>query len=583
MDNKLYSVGEENNRAKFIGDLSLAIREKPVRFHAGKKYLWLITNNSLYKINPANAAIRREIGLIGSNAERELGKKIDFRSIYENDESLLLGTRNYLLRVKLVNNGIMGIDSIPTSPSARVDFSNLYITDISGQYFASMQHGIFELNAMDSLEKIPGSDAIGEIRRFIEEDNRFIYLYTSKGVYEWGKYRKDFRCFNRINPKSVSTVYYGNKSSYIIGYRGIERIPLDSASVLHRVDKHLDITVNEAAIAEVADKSALFIGAPIGLYKYSENNDLTLIEIPLKNYTVLHLTLSIAGIAAIIIIVILLYFHRKRQIKRKLRRCEERIMENVKKGIGNELKHRREELDEKLKSVNILGILRLEKEVNHFVIRVEESLLKRNEIVDSIKILISSKIKEIDYIIGKNGQQDEWEDIRSGKDKIGDDRNDEYSIDYSLGLLERILEFERNCLKKSMITQQMTESQKKDFEDLNNIFIIRKESKPEKNEPEKGGKQTGEEEKRNRIKSKCEELLNKYHEELGELKLKSNAKKTYVALLLISGKFDNADIEETMNFNRVGDVRYIIHEELKQKTNRNALLEQLFENTKPKK
>jgi hypothetical protein len=574
MDNKLYSVGREN-KARLIGNLNLAIREKPVRFHAGEKYLWLITNNSLYKINPGNAAISSEIGLKGSGAKREIGKKIDFRSIYENKESLLLGTRNYLLRVKFVNDRILEIDSIPTSKSANVDFSDLYITDISGQYFASMKHGIFELNAKDSLEKIPGSDAIGEIRRFIEEDNRFIYLYTSKGVYEWGKYRKDFNRFPGINPKSISMVYYGNKSSYIIGYRGIERIPLDSASVLCLVDKHLDIRVDEAAIAEVADKSYLFIGTSMGLYKYNENNDLTLIVMPPKNYTVLHLILFIASIVAIVIIVILLYFHCKRHIKKKLKRCEERITENVKKGIGNELKHKKEELDDKLESVNIFGILRLEKEVNNFVIRVEEGLLKRNEIIDSIKTLINSKIKEIDCIIGKNGYQDEWEDICSGKAKIGDDRNDEYSIDYSLGLLGRISEFERTCLKKIMITQKMTEQQKKDFEDLNNIFITRKD--------EKNSMQMGKEEKQNRIKSKCEELLNKYHEELEELKLKSNAKKTYVVLLLISGKFDNADIEETMNFNRVGDIRYTIHEELKQKTNRNALLEQLFENTRPKK
>jgi len=53
--------------------------------------------------------------------------------------------------------------------------------------------------------------------------------------------------------------------------------------------------------------------------------------------------------------------------------------------------------------------------------------------------------------------------------------------------------------------------------------------------------------------------------------------------LFISGKYDNADIEATMNFSLVGSDRYIIHKNLKGIENRNALLEQLFENTKPKK
>ncbi|MDR0540873.1 MAG: hypothetical protein LBH19_01530, partial [Dysgonamonadaceae bacterium] len=326
LDNKLYSVREESNHAKFIGKLNIAIREKPVKFYAGKKYLWLITNNSLYKINPDNAKTSREIGVNGNDAKRELGRKIDFRSIYEDKESLLLGTRNYLLRVKYIDNKISEIDSIPTTKSAKVDFSDLYITDISEQYFASMKYGIFELNAKDSLEKISGSDTIGDIRRFVEEDNRFIYLYTSKGVYEWEKSGKSFRSFPHISPKTISTIYYGNKSSYIIGYRGIERIPLDVVTELNLVDKHLDISVNEAAIAETADKNILFVGTQIGLYKYSAYNDLTLVEIPPRNYAALYFTLSMTGLVIVIVIVLLFYLLQKQRIKKTLRRCSEKIM-----------------------------------------------------------------------------------------------------------------------------------------------------------------------------------------------------------------------------------------------------------------
>ncbi|GAB6012923.1 ligand-binding sensor domain-containing protein [Viscerimonas tarda] len=579
LDNKLYSESGEKDYAKFIGKLSLTIREKPVRFHAGKKYLWLITNNSLYKINPGNAKTSREIGISGSEAKWELGRKIDFRSVYEDKESLLLGTRNYLLRAKYINDEIKEIDSIPTAKSTKVDFSDLYITDISGQYLASMKHGIFELNGTDSLNKISGSDTIGEIRRFIEESNRFIYLYTSRGVYEWGKHGSDFRRFPGISPKTISTVYYGNKSSYIIGYKGIERIPLDFTSELNLVDKHLDISVNEAAIAETADKNLLFVGTQIGLYKYRGYNDLTLVEIPPRSYAVLYFTLLPAGIAILIAIVILLYLYRKQHIKTILRRCNEKITKNTKKKKGDELILEKDELENKLKSVSLLGIRQLKKEVINFEIRVEESLLKRMEIIDSFRILLNSKIDEINKVISSDNRQDEWNNILCEKNKLEND----YSIDYSFELLNRILEFEKSHLKKAVITQEMTGQQQKDFEELRNLFIARENGENTENEPESGEKQKRAEEKRNRIKLKCEELSNKYSEELSGLKLKNNSKKSYVALLLISGKFDNADIEETMNFNRVGDDRYHIHENLKQQANRNALLEQLYENTTPSK
>jgi hypothetical protein len=247
-------------------------------------------------------------------------------------------------------------------------------------------------------------------------------------------------------------------------------------------------------------------------------------------------------------------------------------MKNIKKKKGDELILEKHELENKLKSVNLLKINNLKKEVNNFEIRVEESLLKREEIIDSVKMLLNNKIDEIKKVINFSNCRDEWSNILSEKNKL----ENEYSIDSSFELLNRILEFEKNNLKKVVVTQEMTDWQKADFEELRNIFIFKEENKNAAK-----GHETSE--KRNRIMLKCEELLNKYSEELSGLNLKNNTKRSYVALLLISGKFDNIDIEETMNFNRVGGDRYKIHENLKQITNRNALLEQLFENTKPSK
>jgi hypothetical protein len=579
LDNKLYSVEKNENQAKHVGNLNVTLGEKPVRFHAGEKYLWLITNNLLYKINPANARTAIEIGISGSKAKKKINtQKIDFRSIREDENCLYIGTRNHLLRVNPDN---FEIDSIPTCKNTKVDFSDLYISDISGNYFASMKHGIFELNAKDSLEKIAGSDSIGEIRRFVKSTKDDSYIHTSKGVYRLEENSFDPK---NIRPKSILTVYDRPDGFYIIGHKGIMTVEKknDAFAVVNR---NMDMSVNEAAIAEVANKKFLFVGTQTGLYRYGEHNDITPIEIPSPDYTPVYVALFMAGIIAVSVIVILIYSYQKRRIKNKLKRCSEKITKNIKRKTEDRLTAKKDELESRLKSVNLFEIQRLKKEVDDFEDCIEENLLKRIEIIDAIKKLINRKIEEINKILtgDSDSSQDEWNNILLENSKIKNGDRDRNSIDYSFNLFDRILEFEESYLNKSMITQTMTDLQKKDFDELKNMFITKEVYKGREKEQETGKKREREEERRNRIKLVCEKLLDKYREELSGLRLKNNTKKSYVALLLISGKYDNADIEETMNFSRVGDDRYNIHENLKQQINKNALLAQLFENTKPSK
>jgi hypothetical protein len=581
LDNKLYAVGKDENRAKPVGKLTLAIGEKPVKFHAGEKYLWLITNNSLYKINPDNAETSYEIGIKGSDAKKKISeKKIDFRSIREDNGQLFLGTRNCLLRVKL--DTPEKIDIIPTARNTNADCSDLYITDISeNNCFASMRHGIFVLNEKDSLDKISGSDSIGDIRRFIRRNDDYSYLYTSKGVYEWK--HDGFKKKDNIHPEFVSTVYDRESGFFIVGYKGIIAAGTKD-DFIRSINRNLGISANEAAIAEAADRKTLFVGTQTGLYKLGENNSLTLIEIPPKNYTVLYFTLLAIGLIIVVFMTVFHYFHQKRLIKNKLKRYGEKIAEHIKKEKSKELNLRKEELENSLKTVNIAGIGKLNKEIKAFEARIEEVLIKRKEIIGSLKTIIDSKIKEIGRItVDDDDSKHEWNEILKAADKTENEDNNEYSIDYSFALYRRISKYEKNYIKKTAVTQRMSVRQKKDFGELHKIFIVREERKEGENEQEKKARQTREETIRNRIKSKCEELLEKYREDLDDLKLKSNTKKSYVSLLLISGKFDNADIEKTMKFSRVGDDRYKLHEELKQKTGRNALLEQLYQHTKPQK
>jgi hypothetical protein len=574
LDSKLYSVGKNENKAKFVGNLGFTIGEKPIKFYSGAKYLWLITNNLLYRINPDNAHTDIELGISGSAAKKQFNtQKIDFRSVFEKDDRLYLGTRNYLLRVKPDN--FEKIDFIPTCNNAKIDFSDLYITDISNDYFASMKYGIFELNAKDSLEKIAGSDTIGEIRRFVKSTKDDSYIQTSKGIY---KMEENTFYSKNVYPKSVLTVYDRADGFYIIGHKGIMSMEKKNDNFL-TVNKNLDISANEAAIAEISDKKLLFVGAQTGLYKYDEQNNVTTIEIPPKNYTLLYVTLLIAGILLLVTVLNLVYRYQKRHLKNKLRRCSEKITRNIKKAAEINLTGKKNELENKLTSAGLFEIRKLNQKIDDFESNVEKSLLKRTEIIDAIKELTDRKVEEINEIVSDRNSRNEWNNILS----IMSENINESSIDYSFNLLSKILEFERIHLKKAVIIREMTDRQKKDFEELKKIFITGEKGKNTENERETGAKRQREEERRNRIKLKCEELLDKYSKELGGLKLKNNTKRSYVALLLISGKFDNADIEETMNFNRVGDDRYNIHENLKQQTDRNALLEQLFENTRPSK
>jgi hypothetical protein len=315
-NNELYAFKGSESKAKPIGNLSLIKGEKPVKLYAGTKYLWLISNNSLFKIDPENIAeASREIGITHSDAKKKLGGTIDFRSIYENDDLLFLGTRNYLLRF---NKTTHKIDSIPTTVKSKVDFSDLYITDIieidSEKYFATLKHGIFKLK-VDSLDKQHGSDTIGEIRKFINCGNGKILLYTSKGVHEQDTDTTFYR-YPKINSKTILTICYGHSQSHFIGYKGIESKNLNETSILNSIDRNLDISVNEAAIAEITGGHYLYIGSESGFYKF-ENNELTSIGIQ-KDHKV-YVLLSVVIFAAMIVVLFFFYrYQKKRSPKNRL-------------------------------------------------------------------------------------------------------------------------------------------------------------------------------------------------------------------------------------------------------------------------
>ena len=288
MDNSLYCFRMDEVPKK-MGKLDYAI-EKPIKLRAGNKFLWLITGNSLYRIKheDAHAPFRiKPVGVktrleIGAGAKKDLGSTVDFRSIFEANDTLYVGSRYYLFKIIYQNDTITRIDSVRTKKGSNVDYSDLYITDISesGNYFTSLKHGIFKLDA-DSLEKIANSDTIGEIQRFISGS----FVYTSKGVYEWDR-KTNFFTLQNINPKSVLTVYYRKSKDkfeddgfYIIGYKGITKVDNKYDTLLF-VNQHLDLSINLAAIAEVKGNEMLYVGSKTGLYKFDSNEELYPVIIP---------------------------------------------------------------------------------------------------------------------------------------------------------------------------------------------------------------------------------------------------------------------------------------------------------------
>ncbi len=95
----------------------------------------------------------------------------------------------------------------------------------------------------------------------------------------------------------------------------------------------------------------------------------------------------------------------------------------------------------------------------------------------------------------------------------------------------------------------MTEEQKKDFGELRKLFEDESRSMTVDSKP---------------VKVQCNDLLNKYTEELKELQLLPNTKRTQIAILLIAGKFGNADIERVLDCERVGDKKFKLRKSLEE-------------------
>ena len=267
LDYKLYVIEKDRNQATLIEKLPHFNGEKPIKLTNGNRCLWLITNNSLFKLNLINNEVSLEIGLADTDAKLKIrGNKVDFRSIHENNNTLYVGSRNYLFKITYSDNKIIA-DTLRTKDKT-IDYSDLYITDISSEnsdlYFASLKSGIFILkNGL--LEKIAHTDTIGEIRRFLHASREDTRVFTSKGIFTIAK-----NCITKTQSAQRSVLSLLDKSSgyFAIGYKGIIKTETKNEDI-PQVDQFLDISINEAAIATDNGKDYfLYVGTQTGIYKF---------------------------------------------------------------------------------------------------------------------------------------------------------------------------------------------------------------------------------------------------------------------------------------------------------------------------
>ncbi len=277
LDYKLYFIERDKDQATLIEKLPHFTGENPIKLITGNHCLWLITNNSLFKIDLKNNKVSHEIGLTDSDAKLKIKEnKVDFRSIHENNNTLYVGSRNYLFKITYSNDKIIA-DTLRTRDKT-IDYSDLYITDISSEnsdlYFASLKSGIFILkNGL--LEKIAHTDTIGEIRRFLNASKEDTRVFTSKGIFTIAK--------NSITKtqsvqRSVLTLLDKSSGYFAIGYKGIIKTETKDEDI-PQVDQFLDISINEAAITTDNGKDYfLYVGTQTGIYKF--NGSLIPILIP---------------------------------------------------------------------------------------------------------------------------------------------------------------------------------------------------------------------------------------------------------------------------------------------------------------
>lgn len=406
-DYELYSLETGNSIANWLCTIDkIGKEEKIIRLCSSKEFLWLLTEKRLCKINQTNS----ETTVITSfnNVKTPEFKSIAF---IEGENTLYLGTRTFLykLPISVDSKNMMKPEAITKIEDQDIDSSDLYVTNIFENkhkdeeriYFSTLNKGVFYLKiGNDSILKtVENSDmqTIGSVRNIANYSNSEMVFCTSKGLYS--KYNhKDSIGINPISSdqiKLISAVFEKTDGFFVIGHQGIGTY--NGSKIKENDMSFFDIPINKAAVAE-GGKNALFIGSPVGFYKYEEGkeNPLTPIVIsPKPTFSEIH-KLQIICISFLLLLIIggLVIRNKKNSIK-KLTEEVDGLQREISDYDNENLKLIFDNIQKKSGGSNWIftGLSNLKKEiesVKHHIFQTRQL----EEIIKKIEYTINHKISE---------------------------------------------------------------------------------------------------------------------------------------------------------------------------------------------
>jgi cytoskeletal protein RodZ len=243
-------------------------KDKIIELCSSENYLWLITKNNLYRIDPA--ACKVTTVMEGNNKD-----KTDFKSLFfvKDKKQLLIGSRYNLYRIKNPDDEKIKVETVKLSTKDTLKNTNLYITDIGSYgdivYCTALNNGLLKLDK-DSL-RMYALDTL-TIHGISKFENIGLLVHASDAIHIFDIKKGTITDRNNKFIKELSSIYYYNDNNYLlIGHTGISYCHIGTDTIGDAKFELLDMSFNSAAIAEGED-GKLILGSATGLYIYDHGN-----------------------------------------------------------------------------------------------------------------------------------------------------------------------------------------------------------------------------------------------------------------------------------------------------------------------
>ncbi len=306
-DHRLYTLPVKSKDPAYIATIHRLDAGCEVRgLCASKQYLWMITNEKLYRIQKetGDAVI--------------VDRSADYKSIYyaQDVQKLYIGMRNDLCCISHPDQDTLGEEDIESIRPSKVD--NFYATSIleykykdtekARLYCSTLNSGLYCIADSSKAILVEGSDSIGNINKLIELNTEDFLLHTSKGIYLYNA-NAGFRF--KTDSRQMADVFRKEKGLFVIGYSGIGTYRSDMKADTPMA--FYDLSFNKVAIAE-GGKDKLILGTPSGLYIYSSQEGLSdiILEYPVGHTWFGAFYMSVALFVVLVLLVWRVWIWRKK-------------------------------------------------------------------------------------------------------------------------------------------------------------------------------------------------------------------------------------------------------------------------------